>query len=369
MNGSVLVLVGHRGIGPCDSNSSYKLCTDPPTNLTEADECLSMWNDEFLPSLKSRLGGGGGGGGSMIWPRNSSGHYSQSILPFIVAAGGGGTSLQTSYNAILNAVNGNVEQLRVGNETNEELYQRFIDGRPSYTDSLIDNIGGTGMRPGVGGESMSFSSGAGSGWFSPPNMKDIDGQLLSKRIVFARGGLDCVLGLGSDNTGLPFKRVNGGFGGGGGSCDSGGGGGGFGGGEVLKSSPEIPGGGGYSLLTINNTRVNSTSSGMNDGDGYVNIVLGDCGCMNGCRVNGELYQCICLEPTILANNGLDCISTNSKSTIVNMLLLYCNTMCVYTTICGLVLLALLSEGPPPPSEYNLSLVCIQIGQTMTKINN
>ena len=51
---------------------------------------------------------------------------------------------------------------------------------------------------------------------------------------------------------------------------------------------------------------------MNDGDGFINIIPADCRCMNGCRVNGELYQCICIEPTILANNGLDCISTNSK---------------------------------------------------------
>ena len=313
VNGSVLVLVGHRGIGPCDTNSTYELCTSPPTNQTEADECLSMWNAESIPSFKSRLGGGGGGGGSMIWPRNSTGHYSQSLLPFIAAAGGGGTSLQTNYGAILNTPNGNVNQLRVGNETNEELYQRFIDGRPSYIDSLTANIGGTGMRPGIGGESMVAPSGAGSGFFYPPEMRDIDGQPLSKRLVFARGGLDCVLGLdNNDNTGLPFKSVNGGFGGGGGSCNSGGGGGGFGGGEVLRSSQDIPGGGGYSLISINNMPVNSTSSEMNDGDGFINIILADCGCMNGCKVNGELYQCICIEPTILANNGLDCISTNSK---------------------------------------------------------
>ena len=84
----------------------------------------------------------------MIWPKNSTGHFTQPLLPFIAAAGGGGTSLGTNYGTILSIQGTDVNRLRVGNETDEELYQRFVDGRPSYVDVLTNNIGGgIGTRP------------------------------------------------------------------------------------------------------------------------------------------------------------------------------------------------------------------------------
>ena len=318
VNDSVLVLVGQKGTGPCDTNSTHNLCRSPPTNVTEADNCLTQWNNEMVSfTLNNRVGGGGGGGGSMIWPKNSTGHFTQPLLPFIAAAGGGGTSLGTNYGTILSIQGTDVNRLRVGNETDEELYQRFVDGRPSYVDVLTNNIGGgIGTRPVLRGDSMNIVAGAGAGWYYPDNVEaieDLDGQPLSRSEDFAQGGLDCVVGIDNQNYGnLPFKRIDGGFGGGGGGCDEGGGGGGFGGGDVIGQGLNIPGGGGYSLLTLNNAPMNSTSAGMNHGDGFVTIIPSDCHCTHGCTVIGDMYQCTCIEPAILANNGLDCISTDSK---------------------------------------------------------
>ena len=328
INDTVLILVGQKGVGPCDTNPNYEICKSPPENLTKASECLEEWMNVSSSPIYQSLGGGGGGGVSMIWPTNSSGHYDESVFPYLLAGGGGGTSLEINYSAIFNPAiryyipNGNLTEIILENETEKEFYQRWINARPTDIDAT--NLNGKfrgyfGNRPNINKK----ISGAGSGWnSSTSDSAEINGNPLSKNDNFGTGGLDCIIGFGSNETGLPFQNINGGFGGGGGGCSEGGGGGGFGGGSVIYDGPTIPGGGGYSLI---NDNINGEAIGWNDGDGYVEIIPVDCGCVHECIINPAdmMYRCVCPASTVLASNGIDCI-TRSRSISV------CVCVCVCT---------------------------------------
>jgi hypothetical protein len=249
----------------------------------------------------------------MIWAAaNSSGYFNQSMLPFMIAGGGGGTSLKTEYSRILGTYfNIDITALKSPNETLEEFYQRWIDAKPSENDGFLqtDNLlGFPGNRPNIVGEGAAVVSGAGGGWneLSTFIAEDIDGNLLSRNTDFAQGGLNCVSGLGQSESGLLFQSVNGGFGGGGGSCDEGGGGGGYGGGSVLTDNSGIPGSGGYSL-----PGEEGIFTGFNEGDGYVIIIPVDCFCSYQCITENMMYMCVCPESATLASDEIDCYSTVS----------------------------------------------------------
>ena len=293
INDSVLILVGQEGTSPCETNPSYSLCQTPPVDITEAALCNSTWSNIL------NVGGGGGGGVSMIWGPNSTGQYTNTILPVIAAAGGGGTGTQLDYSAVI----GNMPELIADtnvfvqdNETNEEFYIRWINGQPTDMDALNAGFSGNvGNRP----DKMLVTAGYGSGWSNAfGELLEIDGKLINTNIDFAEGGYDCV------RVGVPFLGVNGGFGGGGGACSEGGGGGGYGGGWVIGKTPSIPGRGGYSFVSIES---NAEFVNFNDGAGYVKIIPVDCGCSHSCTVDGESFQCECPQSARLASNGYNCV--------------------------------------------------------------
>ena len=332
INDTVLILVGQKGVGPCDTNPNYEICESPPENLTKANECLEKWLNVSSSPIYQSLGGGGGGGASMIWPTNSSGHYDESVFPYLLAGGGGGTSLEINYSAIFNPAiryfipGSNITKVILENETKEEFYQRWINARPTDSDAANSDgmfRGYIGNRPKINDVNSMAVSGAGSGWnLTFFVFSKVNGNPLSRSDNFSIGGLDCIKGFGLNEADLPFQNIDGGFGGGGGACSEGGGGGGFGGGSVIQAGPTIPGGGGYSLI---NDDTDGEAIGWNDGDGYVEIIPVDCGCVYKCIVNHEdmMYQCECPSSTVLASNGIDCI-TRSKSISVCVCVLCTN---------------------------------------------
>ena len=313
INDTVLILVGQKGVSPCSRNPNYYLCQSPPKNITEANQCLQEWmtNGRVSSNHGDRLGGGAGGGASMIWPQDATGEFVANVLPYLIAAGGGGTSLATDYGSILGTHLGfDITALKMTNETNEEFYQRWIDARSNDSDNFPSGNfvpGYNGNRPNIIGEGATTAvSGGGGGWRGSNMHAAIDGQLLSTSNNFSRGGLNCITGFGYNESSVTFPSINGGFGGGGGACTEGGGGGGYGGGLVLRTGDNIPGGGGYSYLGEDGVFI-----GYNDDeDGYVQIVPADCNCQYGCIADesGLMYQCTCPQDLELASNGIDCIS-------------------------------------------------------------
>ena len=289
VNDSYLILVGQRGTSPCDTNSSFSLCQNPPSNFDEAINCSNL-----VPDL-DRTGGGGGGGGSMIWSQNATGQYSNETLPLVAAAGGGGTSLNLNYSRIYDYTNGGLSVPALQNQSQEQYYIDWINGQPVDTDGLNQDFPGN-----VGNSPNTLSAGYGAGWCICVGGDDesVDASLLSQPKNFAQGGQGC-----SNNN--PFVNVSGGFGGGGGACSAGGGGGGYGGGWVVfDGGPNIPGRGGYSL----NTEFNGEVLDGNSGDGYVKIFPLDCGCSSGeCDIAGDTFECQCPVGR-LAGNGFNCIT-------------------------------------------------------------
>ena len=288
VNDTFLIVVGQRGTSPCDTNTNYDLCMDPPTSLEAADTCGNAW-------LIVDSGGAGGGGGSMLWPENAEGNYTNETLPLIAASGGGGTS------AVLNYLSINSSTIPIGSQTDREYYINWINGQPVVQDGLIsDDLTGS-----VGNQPIGNAAGFGSGWRIPSNVQvtfnERDGNLLSQNENFAIGGENC-LAAGQDIT---FLNVTGGFGGGGGACSEGGGGGGYGGGWVLKNGNDVPGRGGYSL----HAELNVSKIEFNNDDGYVTIFPLDCGCSSGlCNIDNDSFACVCREGEMLAGNNFNCLT-------------------------------------------------------------
>ena len=286
VNDSYMIVVGQRGVSPCNANPSFNLCQNPPLTFNEAISCNNL-----VSNISSR-GGGGGGGGSMIWVRNATGQYSDDVLPLVAAAGGGGTSAKLNYSNIYD-----YDGIPAENRTLKLYYIDWINGQSIDEDGLNEgNPGNVGNRPSMN------SAGSGSGWVNNieiQSIQNIDGSLLSQSENFAKGGQDC------PNNSPAFINVTGGFGGGGGACSDGGGGGGYGGGwVVLPGGPTIPGRGGYSL----NSEFNGEILESNSGEGYVKIVPLDCGCSNKeCIINGDVFECQCPLGR-LAGDGFHCIT-------------------------------------------------------------
>ena len=97
MNDTVMVVVGQRGLGPCDVNPRHILCSSAPKNGTEADTCYQQWSmGGGVANATAYEGGTGGGGASMIWTQDSNGHFTIGTPPFMIVGGGGGSSLEIS---------------------------------------------------------------------------------------------------------------------------------------------------------------------------------------------------------------------------------------------------------------------------------
>ena len=294
VNDSVLVMVGQQGIGPCDLDPSNEFCELEVSNSTNAAECYSQWVNQTSSMIQLYAGGGSGGGASMLWPPNDNGQYDSSNTPYIVSGGGGGTSVQLNYAAF---------QLPPGRMA-EEYYVYIINGNYQYQGHVGLPLGATGNRP----EGIKLASaGAGGGYFYMGQVAlAIDGKSITRPQQFASGGVDCAE-FHSQSTIVPFMNVIGGFGGGGGGCSEGGGGGGFTGGSVVFSDFDIPGEGGFSLRGSVVDEVMEMP--LNDGDGYIKILLSDCGCADECELDSvmERFDCKCTSDTShLAPDGFDC---------------------------------------------------------------
>ena len=292
----LLVLVGQRGVSPCDINPSHELCGNPPTTVEQSMECGAQWNDIYS-------GGAGGGGASMLWQRNAtSGEFCS--YPFVVAGGGGGSSAILDYDIVeeivLELAMLDYELLNLTDcENDSELcYQELLNAKSElWNPELHDYPGIQGFR-----YPINDISGVGGSFSPQPDQLDEEGGSLSDCEKFAEGGFDCGRG---EFFSVEFEGVYGGFGAGGGGCGEGGGGGGYSGGDVLFYGNAVPGGGGYSTLYGWHDIPDGDFS-LNDGDGYVEIVPADCGCVYECAVSGEEFECLCPGETQLAPDQSNC---------------------------------------------------------------
>ena len=298
----MLVLVGQVGQGPCDLVPVNSVCHDLPVdNATQCNE--TWWNyllgiagDSAGMDVYMHTGGGGGGGTSMIRLENEGGLQ---VFPYIVAGGGGGGAAVLDLDFI-----NDVNFSRSENATLTEIYREFIDAKAEDSDSVLSNRR---AEQGFVVPSEGRTAGAGGGYLSgADDIRRVDGSQLILEEAFAEGGTDCAV---SSLVPTLFTAEIGGFGGGGGGCGGGGGGGGHTGGAIVGAGNFVPGGGGYSFKDGGSRRPRILELSLNDeGNGYVDIVAADCGCVYECVVYEEedQFECLCPNNTQLAPDLSDC---------------------------------------------------------------
>ena len=312
---NLLILVGQKGVGPCDVQHDIELplCQNPPNVLRDVFECREEWeswlinhpgiNMDHIPFNQAFTGAGGGGGASMVRKQNrADGTFDD--LPIAIAGGGGGTSANLTYDEIKNSgFNIPLPSERKGN-TSEELYRLFINAKATTRDPELSEVV-DGQRGFIKSDvfNQPFRAGAGGGWSTAEQGADGDGEFLSVADNFALGGFDCARQL-SSRTSVAVENVNGGFGGGGGQCGGGGAGGGYTGGSIFGGSLNLPGGGGYYFCSTESKEIETSAT--SDSDGYVDIVPANCGCTSVCIVVGDMFECDCPNDTSLAPDGFDC---------------------------------------------------------------
>ena len=301
-----LILVGQRGLGPCETGEpdpGHMLCQNPPQDLEESTNCSDAYH-QWLQTLHSTdaektftfAGGAGGGGASLIGYRADSQTFID-IYVFSISGGGGGSSSLLDYSVIRNLL----PQLNTSSENDSVLYTEQLDAKPFLEDVLLNHPDGV---RGYKVESEVVIAGAGGGYRGDVNYptSQEDGRTLGLAKDFGFGGIHCAR---SDLSNIPLqlREADGGFGGGGGGCGGGGGGGGFTGGSVIGDTNTTPGGGGFSGDIPPGFFSYST-----EGDGYVDIVAADCGCVYACVVYEEedQFECLCPNNTQLAPDLSDC---------------------------------------------------------------
>ena len=291
----LIVMVGHKGLGPCETMSSdpgHMLCEDPPQSLVDVQQCSEIfgnWSEIADVNIKF-TGGAGGGGASYLGTRQHTTLFDDIIG---ISGGGGGTSSDFSYTA---TIKGDILSTM-------ELYTAYIDAKSITHDNLISQFIGS---RGNGILTDIVTAGAGGGYSE--SLYEIlqripsDGRGFNMTENFAEGGKHCLEN--SESVPSQLKEAAGGFGGGGGGCLEGGGGGGFTGGAVAGLTKYTPGSGGFSI-TFNLT---NGLFEFNDGDGYIDIVATDCGCVGECVVYEEedQFECLCPNYTQLAPDLSDC---------------------------------------------------------------
>ena len=313
----LLILVGQRGLSPCEVDSfqpelQQLVCENPPRSFNESEECHTLWRGYLLEAYNETIidnesiidhlsGGGGGGGASMVRLRDAESEQFEA-RPLVVAAGGGGSPARLVYDG--NRILDLNSSLSV-----EEQYVLYLHGTP-YTQNDPIPYAIRGYRD----ERLTLIyPGAGGGWARDIGsiFAAIDGMPLSETQNFAQGGAYC--GEFQTVISFPFGGVYGGFGGGGGGCGGGGGGGGYMGGSIILQSVanEFVGEGGHSVYFNNSpVVVIDRGSGYNFDslDGYVDIVLSDCGCVHECIVDkqADQFECLCPEDARLAPDQSDC---------------------------------------------------------------
>ena len=308
-----LILAGAKGLGPCDTaepDPGHMLCYNPPDTQVKANTCnenFTQWvnglmSDNNIVELFS--GGAGGGGASYMGYRvNQSATRIPVDYVLGISGGGGGSSLVLYYPIIR-------ELLAQFNDsrTDEAIYSEFVNAKPTPNDTV------TGFHRGERGfrvEFELFQAGAGGGFSEFPVLKisPEDGRAIGMAKDFAEGGTHCAKSVFSVPAQL--HEAVGGFGGGGGGCGEGGGGGGYTGGAVIGVTIDTPGGGGFSYNALTNSNEVFPGYTFNDGDGYVDIVAADCGCVYECVVYEEedQFECLCPNDTQLAPDLSDCYNS------------------------------------------------------------
>ena len=318
-----LILVGQRGLGPCDSgepdSGEHMLCKTPPEDIASCARCredylqwlLNQTDLDFERTLNITGGAGGGGGSSIGTPDI---RLKGDVRVYGLSGGGGGSSALLDYSALRTLL----PEFENSSLNDSTLYVVLLDGSASiYNPGLALNAGFRGYR--IDADPPIVTAGAGGGAFSsidyPSNQQD--GRAILRREDFAQGGTHCAR-KDFSNIPLDLRGGDGGFGGGGGGCGGGGGGGGFTGGAVLGADNTIPGGGGYTLEYHAVPYVVSDSESalnFNKGDGYVDIVAADCGCVYECVVyeDEDQFECLCPNYTQLAPDLSDCYHSELKA--------------------------------------------------------
>lgn len=323
----LLVLVGHRGTGACDvipkTEDIYnKLCRVPPANVADVESCNETWYNftgNFHRQFYDIFGGGAGGGGSLVRARNQETKEFDDF-PMVIVGGGGGTASVLHYDVIDDIGAQNVFL------ANHLAYRTFINGQFRTHDRDHNPIAGT---RGFRFVSSNVIAGAGGGYsiVGFPLSINVDGRSLGRAQDFAEGGLDCTQSFIDAGFNIPYSGVYGGFGGGGGACGGGGGGGGYTGGAVLDVGETVPGGGGFSFIGDSlktSFKVNEVGFGFLNrerDDGFVEIILANCGCVHECLINTteDQFECLCPNDTKLTPDLSDCYTgefdTNLKMSI------------------------------------------------------
>jgi hypothetical protein len=251
------------------------------------------------------FGGGAGGGGSLVQSRKRN-STALDALPIVIAGGGGGTASVLDYDVIKN-----ISVLNTDQEGSAESYRVLINAsaRTHSTD-----YGSVGMQ---GYHNISMITrphtmpGAGGGYnlklqnqSTAADTPFLDGRALHRGGL---GGMDCTQRLIDAGQHIPYSGVYGGFGGGGGACGGGGGGGGYTGGAILASGVTIPGEGGYSYVGDGASNVSEMFDyNYSERDGFVEIILANCGCVHECLMTDGQYECLCPDGTLLAPDLNDC---------------------------------------------------------------
>ena len=326
-NHDLLVLVGQKGLGPCDDSvlrlQELSLCSSPPANVTEVENCSQQWtdwinNDPMLPAnqldrsfVRAIVGGGSGGGASFILPVIRV-NESVNNRPIVIVPGGGGTATVERHDIF-----GTIEKPGPANLSEDEQFFLLINGQrnssPSF-DTVGDYLGSRGFINASGIASAGVRPGAGGGWSSGSSSSTLsEGHAIGIDSQFALGGQDCAIRLRNQvsNNYVPIRNVNGGFGGGGSQCGGGGAGGGYTGGSVFAATFFIPSGGGFLLgpqeagYDVNNF-VELDIELNSEENGFVTIVPSDCGCSYGCIVYEEMFECTCPDGFQLTANEVDC---------------------------------------------------------------
>ena len=311
----LLILVGQRGTGACDVIPKIEdiydiLCRVPPANVADVERCNETWYNFTTRGFHHRFyeafGGGAGGGGSLVRARNKENQEFDGF-PIVLVGGGGGTASVLHYDV--------VEDIGAHNIflENHLAYRSFVNGQSRVTDRDYSPTPGTrGFRAG----SSIVVAGAGGGYsvgILQPTI--VDGGALGRAQDLAEGGLDCTPlfpEIGDEI--IPYSGVYGGFGGGGGACGGGGGGGGYTGGAVLAVGETVPGGGGFSFTgdslttSFKVTEIGFGRLNQNRDNGFVEIILANCGCVYECLINTteDQFECLCPNNTEPAPDLSDC---------------------------------------------------------------
>ena len=313
-----IILAGQRGLGPCATKNpdpGHGLCENPPQTYEEASTCYEtfiQWTGNLSATsgkaIKLFSGGAGGGGASYVGDRGR--HFTGRFDSIIgISGGGGGSSVAFKCDVIYDGIIYKVITKLLNESLSDlELYRAYIDAKPTPDDFLTElYIGGRGYK--VTNDEVKAGAGGGFSESLDTQISLEDGRGLNMSTNFAKGGTHCTRS--DDSVPDQLREAVGGFGAGGGGCAEGGGGGGFTGGAVVNITQYTPGSGGYSFNNLSD----SNKYSYNKGDGYVDIVAADCGCVYECVVYEEedQFECLCPNYTQLAPDLSDCYHSKLKS--------------------------------------------------------